>query len=70
MSDQLTCEQLNDEAIAFAEQVFDCARQGDAVAFERLLQQGLPANLCNHKGDSLLMLASYHGHVEAVRMLL
>ena len=51
-----------DEAAAFAAQVFDKARQGDAPMLERLLQSGLPVNLRNHKGDTLLMLASYHGH--------
>jgi len=34
-----------------------------------LLEQGLPPNLGDHKGDRLLMLASYHGHAEAVRLL-
>ncbi|RMP25905.1 Ankyrin, partial [Pseudomonas coronafaciens pv. atropurpurea] len=59
-----------DEAAAFAEQVFDVARQGDAVMLERLLEKGLPADLRNHKGDTLLMLASYHCHADAVRVLL
>jgi ankyrin repeat protein len=53
-----------------AEQVFDRARQGDADMLQRLLEKGLPANLRNHKGDTLLMLASYHGHLDAVRVLL
>ena len=35
-----------------------------------LLSKGLPPNLRNHKGDTLLMLASYHGHVDAVKVLL
>ncbi|RRV07311.1 ankyrin repeat domain-containing protein [Pseudomonas sp. v388] len=60
----------DDEAAEFAEQVFNVARQGDAVMLERLLEKGLPANLRNHKGDTLLMLASYHGHQEAVKVLL
>mgnify|MGYP004724769539 CR=1 FL=1 len=59
-----------DEAAAFAEQVFDRARQGDAEMLERLLASGLPVNLRNQKGDTLLMLASYHGHHDAVRVLL
>ncbi|KPY59980.1 Ankyrin domain protein, partial [Pseudomonas syringae pv. spinaceae] len=59
-----------DEAAEFAEQVFDVARQGNAVMLERLLEKGLPADLRNHKGDTLLMLASYHGHQDAVRVLL
>ena len=60
----------DDEAAEFAEQVFNVARQGDAVMLERLLEKGLPANLRNHKGDTLLMLASYHGHQDAVKVLL
>lgn len=59
-----------DEAAAFAAEVFERAREGDAVMLRRLLEKGLPANLRNHKGDTLLMLASYHGHLEAVRVLL
>ena len=35
-----------------------------------LLRMGLPPNLRNEKGDSLLMLASYHGHADAVRVLM
>lgn len=29
----------------------------------------MPANLTNDRGDSLLMLAAYHGHAEAVTAL-
>ena len=35
----------DDETAAFAEQVFERARQGDAEMLERLLASGLPANL-------------------------
>jgi uncharacterized protein len=31
---------------------------------------GVPANLCNHKGDTLIMLAAYHGHPRTVAALL
>ncbi|CAM5545477.1 hypothetical protein SSTU70S_04192 [Stutzerimonas stutzeri] len=62
--------ELDDATLAFAEQVFDCARQGDSDRLSELLAQGLPANLRNHAGDSLLMLASYHGHLDTVRLLL
>lgn len=30
----------------------------------------MSANLSNHKGDSLVMLAAYHGHADTVRALL
>ncbi|WP_433783563.1 ankyrin repeat domain-containing protein [Pseudomonas frederiksbergensis] len=59
-----------DEAAEFAEQVFNKARDGDAVMLDRLISSGLPVNLRNSKGDTLLMLASYYGHVEAVQVLL
>lgn len=58
------------QAIDFAHEVFECARRGDAVMLGRLIDKGLPPNLRNDKGDSLVMLASYHGHAEAVRVLL
>jgi hypothetical protein len=62
--------ELDDETIAYAQKIFHLARSGDAVTLGDLLAHGLPANLCNHRGDNLLMLASYHGHVDAARVLL
>ncbi|WP_407315722.1 ankyrin repeat domain-containing protein [Pseudomonas sp. nanlin1] len=71
MSDPQTARNMNEqEAAEFAEQVFDVARKGDAVMLGRLLEKDLPPNLRNHKGDTLLMLASYHGHHDAVKVLL
>ncbi|MGV2837095.1 ankyrin repeat domain-containing protein, partial [Pseudomonas shirazensis] len=67
MSDQQPATMNDDEAAAFADEVFDRARRGDADMLGRLLDSGLPVNLRNHKGDTLLMLASYHGHHQAVR---
>lgn len=61
---------LDDETLAFAERVFDLARHGDAEQLRLMLEAGLPANLLNSNGDSLLMLASYNGHLEAARVLL
>ena len=60
----------DDDMIAFASEVFDVARRGDAAMLDALLTKGLPPNLRNDKGDSLVMLASYHGHADAVRVLL
>ncbi|CAB3779490.1 ankyrin repeat domain-containing protein [Pararobbsia alpina] len=62
--------EIDDATIEFASQVFDLARAGDAGMLDQLLDKGLPPNLRNEKGDSLLMLASYHGHLDAVRVLL
>jgi ankyrin repeat protein len=59
-----------DETVAWALGVMQSARDGDAVRLESLLARGLPPNLRNGKGDSLLMLACYHGHLDAARVLL
>ena len=50
--------------------MFDLARTGAAVELAAYVDQGVPANLTNEKGDSLLMLAAYHGHVDLVESLL
>lgn len=60
---------VDPEIQAFAQRVFDAARAGDTAMLEPLLQQGLPPNLANEKGDSLLMLAAYHGNADLVRLL-
>ncbi|MCB4820631.1 ankyrin repeat domain-containing protein [Roseicella aerolata] len=62
--------ELDAETLAFAGRVFGHARGGQASELAELLRMGLPANLRNEKGDSLLMLAAYHGQQEAVRVLL
>ncbi|KAK4047360.1 hypothetical protein OIO90_006219 [Microbotryomycetes sp. JL221] len=57
-------------AFAFARPYFDHARQGNVEALQPALEAGLPANLTNDKGDTLLMLSAYHGRLEAVQLLL
>ncbi|KAF7544232.1 hypothetical protein G7Z17_g10115 [Cylindrodendrum hubeiense] len=61
---------LPPEAIAFAGRMYDSARAGDLPIFEQALPAGLPPNLTNEKGDTLLMLAAYHGHAELVKLLI
>ncbi|MGA5196784.1 ankyrin repeat domain-containing protein [Streptomyces exfoliatus] len=58
------------EVIELASKVFDLARTGDADTLAAYLDAGVPANLTNEKGDSLVMLAAYHGHAAAVSTLL
>jgi len=62
--------QLDDDTLAFARKVFQMARGGETAALATLLGQGMPANLRNERGDSLLMLASYNGHPDTTRALL
>ncbi|MEU2771679.1 ankyrin repeat domain-containing protein [Streptomyces sp. NPDC007162] len=58
------------EVVELATKIFDLARQGGTEALVAYLDAGVPANLTNDRGDSLVMLAAYHGHAEAVRELL
>ncbi|WP_406288191.1 ankyrin repeat domain-containing protein [Embleya sp. NBC_00896] len=53
-----------------AGRVFEAARTGDAETLGGYVDAGLSANLANDRGDTLLMLAAYHGHADAVRALL
>ncbi|WP_251982402.1 ankyrin repeat domain-containing protein, partial [Methylobacterium sp. B1] len=50
--------------------VFQYARLGHSEDLADLFGQGLPANLRNDKGDSLLMLAAYNGQADATRVIL
>jgi len=70
MQAQTRPAELDDATLAFAEHVFHAARIGDSVRLGHLLSQGMPADLRNHAGDSLLMLASYHGRLAATSVLL
>ncbi|MEV7974424.1 ankyrin repeat domain-containing protein [Streptomyces sp. NPDC086519] len=58
------------EVVELATKIFDLARQGRTEALVAYLDAGVPANLTNDRGDSLVMLAAYHGHAGAVRELL
>lgn len=59
-----------DEAVALAHMLFDAARQGDTGVLRSYLDAGAPAVLTTAGGDSLVMLAAYHGHAETVQLLL
>ncbi|KAK5166487.1 uncharacterized protein LTR77_008030 [Saxophila tyrrhenica] len=61
---------LPPEALALASKLFDFAREGKTPELTQYISAGIPVNLTNHKGDTLLMLASYHGHVETTKALL
>ncbi len=65
-----TSSGLDDATLAFAARVFQYARMGHAEELADLFAQGMPANLRNDKGDSLLMLAAYNGQAETARAVL
>ena len=58
------------EVLELAQKVFDLARRGDTDTLAAYVDAGVPADLTNDKGDTLVMLAAYHGHADAVRALL
>ena len=62
--------ELTDAQLAFLTSVFDLAREGETGTVVAYLDRGLPVNLTNSKGDTLLILAAYHEHPDLVRALL
>lgn len=64
MPDDLTPEEL-----AFLASTFQLARNGDLELLE-YVDHGLPVNLTNTAGDSLLILAAYYRYRELVEGLL
>lgn len=50
--------ELPPEALAFASRMYDAARAGQMDIFEQALPAGLPANMTNDKGDTLVFTIS------------
>lgn len=63
-------DSLSDEELAFLQSMFGLARAGDTPQLVTSLDAGVPVNLTNGTGDTLLILAAYHQHTETVRVLL
>lgn len=61
---------IDPDVVELAGRVFDLARGGDADELAGYLDAGVPANLTNDKGDTLLILAAYHDHPATVAALL
>ena len=62
-------DQLDQDAIDLAHRILDLARDGSTVALADYLGSGIPANLTDPAGNTLLMLAAYHGHADTVAFL-
>ncbi|OMH31553.1 hypothetical protein BGP79_08755 [Tersicoccus sp. Bi-70] len=50
--------------------MFDLARDGDTERLSAFVDAGLPVDLTNAKGDTLLILAAYHQQTGTVEALL
>ncbi|WP_432515006.1 ankyrin repeat domain-containing protein [Kineococcus sp. SYSU DK001] len=63
-------EGLSEDELRYLQETFDLAREGAAATLAERLDVGVPADLTNSAGDTLLILAAYHAHPDAVRLLL
>ncbi|CCL98023.1 uncharacterized protein FIBRA_00016 [Fibroporia radiculosa] len=61
---------LPQDTIDFAHRMFDAARNGESATLLQAVDAGLPLNLTNDKGNTLLMLAAYAGHIDLTRALI
>lgn len=61
---------LTDEELTLLHTMFDHARAGATEQLKTAIELGVPANLTNETGDSLLILAAYHNHPDTVQALL
>jgi len=67
MSDQSDAPEAG--IVELATRIFAMARAGRADALAAYLDAGVPVDLANDKGDTLVMLAAYHGHPATVTAL-
>jgi ankyrin repeat protein len=66
----MSAPELTADEVDFLLEVVDLARNGDAGALAGAIESGVPVNLTNAAGDTLLILAAYHCHLDIVEMLL
>jgi uncharacterized protein len=58
------------DQVELAHWLFDRARAGEAERLAAYVDAGVPADLTDAAGNTLLMLAAYHGHAGAVSVLI
>jgi ankyrin repeat protein len=63
-------QEWDEETLAFAHRMFDLARAGRTTELIGYVEAGLPIDMTNDKGDTLLILAAYHMHPDTVAALL
>ena len=63
-------EALTESELDFLRSLFELARGGDTEELTAAIDAGVPVNLTNSTGDTLLILAAYHAHPDTVRALL
>jgi uncharacterized protein len=66
----VSTEPIDPGVLELAGRVFDLARFGSTEELAAYVDAGVPVDLTNDKGDTLLLLAAYYGHAETVSSLL
>lgn len=61
---------VDPQLVEIAHACFDFARDGDATRLAAYVDEGVPADLTDASGNTLLMLAAYHGQPTCVTALL
>ncbi|MDI6402399.1 ankyrin repeat domain-containing protein [Balneolaceae bacterium ANBcel3] len=69
MNDVVTREE-EDRYAELQRIALDFARSGNTEELQKMLNAGLPVNLMDEKGNSLLMLAAYNGNLDTTQMLI
>ena len=59
-------DEPDEQLVELAHQMFDLARAGDAERLAAYVEAGVPVDLTDASGNTLLMLAAYHGHAATV----
>ena len=57
------------QLVSIAHACFDFARAGDTARLQAYVDQGVPVNLTDATGNTLLMLSAYQGHAASVSAL-
>lgn len=65
----MTSGPIDPGVVELARTVFGLAREGATDEVAEYVDAGVPVNLTNEKGDTLLILAAYHGHPDTVAAL-
>ncbi|WP_460788503.1 ankyrin repeat domain-containing protein [Microbacterium lacusdiani] len=62
-------DEMPADVAEFADRLFDMARTGQSAPLLDRIDSGVPVDLADAQGSTLLMLAAYHGHAELVAAL-
>jgi ankyrin repeat protein len=62
-------EEPDPDVVELAHRMFDLARAGAGAQLAAYVDAGVPADLTDASGNTLLMLAAYHEHPQTVALL-